>query len=122
MTDIELVLAVEGAEPVDFDHGAAAHAITVLRSAGDMLGDHAHHTGVVRDATVEHWAGRHRHEFERAHGLLARAGTMALDAVNDTRASVLRAVRAANEEQAARNRRQQERSGVAVDLPLPPGG
>ena len=86
-----------------------------------MLGDHAHHTGVVRDATVEHWAGRHRHEFERAHGLLARAGTMALDAVNDARASVLRAVRAANEEQAARNRRQQERSAVAVGLPLPPG-
>jgi hypothetical protein len=121
MTDIEYVAPVEGAVPVDFDHGAAAHAIAVLRSAGDMVGDHAHHTGVVRDATVVHWTGRHRHEFERAHGLLARAGTMALDALHDARGSVLRAVRAANEEQAARNRRQLERSAVAAGLPLPPG-
>jgi hypothetical protein len=122
MTEIEYVAPVEGAEPVDFDHGAAAHAVAVLRFAGDMLGDHAHHAGVVRDATVEHWTGRHRHEFERAHGLLARAGTLALDRLHAARGTVLRAVRAANEEQAVRNRRQQERSAAAAGLPLPPGG
>jgi len=122
MTEIEYVAPVEGAERVEFDHGAAAHAMAVLRFAGDMLGDHAHHTGVVRVATVEQWTGRHRHEFERAHGLLARAGTLALDRLHATRATILRAVRAANEEQAMRNRRQQERSAAAAGLPIPPRG
>ncbi|HET6954334.1 MAG TPA: hypothetical protein VFI47_28475 [Acidimicrobiales bacterium] len=119
MTDIDYVAPLDGAVRVDFDYPAAARALDVIRTADGALGDHALYLAAVKEATGEGWAGVHRGEFERAHGLLERSFTGAADGLATLRVTILRAIRSANDEQALHNRRRADEVATAAGLPPP---